>query len=74
MAAKLRALCLTRRLREKVVMTVQGVRFTVEITQINGGKIRLRFEAPDEVDIWREEVQRAIDGAEAVDNNPTKYF
>lgn len=39
----------------------EGLKITVEIVDIRGDKVRMGFEAPREVSVNREEVQRSID-------------
>ena len=51
-------LILTRKKKESVVIS-GGIKVTV--VEIRGEKVRLGIEAPDEVEIQREEVQRQID-------------
>ena len=52
-------LILTRNEGEKIVFPGLGI--TVEVTRINGGKVRLGIDAPPEIKVHREEVQRRID-------------
>ena len=46
-------LVLSRRVGERVVMS-NGV--VVKVLAVRGGQIRIGFEAPEDVQIWREEV------------------
>lgn len=54
-------LILTRRVQESVVLELnadlpKGTRLTVQVGRIQRDIVRLAFEAPDEVGIWREEI------------------
>lgn len=57
-------LVLTRRKQEKVVI---GDRIAVTILEVQGQKVRLGIEAPDEVPVHREEVQKKISSEEKRD-------
>jgi carbon storage regulator len=61
-------LVLTRKLGEKIHI---GRDITVSIVEINGTKIRLGIEAPEEVRIFRSELVEFMDrvGAEATPNH-----
>lgn len=50
-------LVLSRRVGERVLV---GDLVTVEVLDIRGGQARLRFEAPKDMEIWREEVLQRI--------------
>jgi carbon storage regulator CsrA len=50
---------------ERIIFTVRGVRFSVMVVDIVNGKVRLGCDAPEEVTIHREEVQKLVDAAEA---------
>jgi carbon storage regulator CsrA len=49
------ALVLTRSESQAVVLAIDGRRIRIEVARVNGGEVRLAFEAPDDVAIWREE-------------------
>ena len=49
------ALVLTRTESQAVVLAVDGRRLRVEVARIAGGEVRLAFDAPTDVAIWREE-------------------
>lgn len=51
-------LVLTRKLGEEVVIADD---ITVKVVSIDGEKIRLGFDAPRDVEIWRGEIQAARD-------------
>ena len=58
----IRRLILTRDTDEGVTITVRGVRVRVFLAEVkNMRRVRLGFEAPDEVEIWRDELQDGID-------------
>jgi carbon storage regulator CsrA len=49
------ALVLTRTESQAVVLAVDGRRIRIEVARVAGGEVRLAFDAPDDVVIWREE-------------------
>ena len=50
-------LCLTRKENEAVVLLLPGGdEITVTVIEIDRNKIRLGFQAPDSVKIWRQEI------------------
>lgn len=50
-------LVLTRKVGEKVIIQVGGEQITVQVVEIQGKSgVRLGFDAPDDVDIDREEL------------------
>jgi carbon storage regulator CsrA len=51
-------LVLSRKRRETVVLTLGDVEVRISVNEIRGDKVRLSFEAPREVEIWREEVHK----------------
>jgi carbon storage regulator CsrA len=53
------ALVLTRSESQAVVLAVDGRRIRIEVARIDRGEVRLAFDAPDDVAIWREEM---VDG------------
>jgi len=54
------ALVLTRTESEAVVLAVDGRRIRIEVARIARGEVRLAFDAPEDVAIWREEaIERA---------------
>lgn len=54
-------LVLSRKSEASVILTVQGVRIRVTVLEIRGDKVRLGFEAPEFVEIHREEIQAIVD-------------
>ncbi len=56
-AMNMPSLVLSRRVNERAFIDVGGKRIIITVTQIDGRKqVRLAFNAPPEVLIWREEV------------------
>ena len=53
------ALVLTRTESQAVVLAVDGRRIRIEVARVAGGEVRLAFDAPEDVAIWREEM---VDG------------
>lgn len=53
-------LVLTRHRDERII--IDGGRIVLTVIEIHGGKVRLGIEAPPDVPVHREEVQRQIDG------------
>ncbi len=51
-------LVLSRNTQEKVVLWAQGTRVVVQVLAVEGGRVRLGFEAPAAVRIDREEIDR----------------
>lgn len=55
----------TRHPGESVIITVppgdKPQRITVKLIQVRGDRVRLGFDAPREIEVHREEVQRDID-------------
>lgn len=49
-------LILGRRRDEKIVVQVGDVKFTIQVTDIRPGSVRLGFDMPDEVRADREEI------------------
>jgi len=39
-----------------VVLAVDGRHVRIEVARISGGEVRLAFDAPEDVAIWREEM------------------
>lgn len=54
-------LVLTRNVNEAVVMELNGVCIRVVLARVANGQAKLGIEAPPEVSVWREEIQRRID-------------
>lgn len=52
---------LMRKENQRVVIRVRGVEIVVTVNSVGGRKVRLGFEAPQEVTIHREEVQQKVD-------------
>jgi carbon storage regulator len=63
-------LILTRRIKEEIIINKN---ISIMILGIDGGQVRLGFEAPKDVTINRKEIQDKID-SEAVDCNLIKYL
>lgn len=59
-------LCLTRKYKQKIIIEHAGVRFSIKIGWVENGKARLVFDAPDEVKIFREEIQQKIDAKDDI--------
>jgi carbon storage regulator len=49
-------LILTRRVSESIIIETSDGTIEVVICKINGGQVRVGIQAPDSVDIWREEI------------------
>jgi carbon storage regulator len=49
-------LTLTRRPNETVVIETSDGTIYITVSGIKGNQVRINFEAPDDVDIWREEL------------------
>lgn len=49
-------LVLSRKLRERVNIRINGVLVEIEVTEIERGRVRLAFAAGPEVEIWRAEI------------------
>lgn len=61
-AAKAGLLVLSRKYGEGVVITTpEGRRILVHVVGVQGGRVRLGFEADAEVKVWRSEIQKDID-------------
>lgn len=58
---RFRGLTLTRRIDESVVIVAGGMRIVVAVTKVSRNCVELTFDAPDEVTVNREEVQKRID-------------
>lgn len=54
-------LVLTRNVRQVIVIESAGVRVRVVLTRVANGQAKLGIEAPPDVSVWREEIQRRID-------------
>ena len=54
-------LVLTRSLKESIVI---GGNIRVMVVQVDGNRVRLAIDAPDDVTVHREEIQRLIDKEE----------
>ena len=64
-------LALTRHAGEAVILTVPGThqRVRIEVHRFRSGpSVVLTFEAPPEVEIWREEIQGIIDARKDQDS------
>lgn len=58
-------LVLSRKVGEKIVLKMNGVKVVVEVMQTSRTKIRIGIDAPMDVSIWREELnekKEKIDG------------
>lgn len=53
-------LVLTRRVDEQIVITAGADTIVITVTEIEGGKVKLGFEAPHWVKINRREIQDAL--------------
>jgi carbon storage regulator CsrA len=53
-------LVLSRRESEAVLVTINGVQCRVSVKKIGTAVVRLAFEGPDSVQVWREEIAIAI--------------
>lgn len=60
-------LVLSRKTNERIV--IDG-RITITVVQVKGDTVRLAFDAPQEVVIHREEIQRRLEQGGAVDGRP----
>jgi len=75
--AKVRSmLVLSRKLNERVVI---GANVTVTVVDIRGDRVKLAFDAPNEVPIHREEVHRRIqleerDEEKLRESNESPYY
>jgi len=49
-------LTLTRRPDQSIIIETTDGPIVITITGIKGNQVRIGFEAPDNVDIWREEI------------------
>lgn len=52
-------LILTRRVNEEIVITAGDFKIVLQVTEIDGQKVKLGFHAPHQVSINRREVQDA---------------
>lgn len=62
----------TRRENQGVVLSVGGVRVTVRVAEIKGGKARLVIDAPGTVQVNRGEIQATLDAIAAERLNDSK--
>jgi carbon storage regulator len=62
-------LVLSRKAQERVVIESGGVTMSVIVEQLRGDKVRLGFDAPQEVRILRQEVWDAIQHAKGDDDD-----
>jgi carbon storage regulator len=58
-------LCLSRKLGESVIIGTPPNAIRVTVAHIDKGKIRLLFDAPRDVPIWREEIVHEREAAAA---------
>ncbi len=54
-------LVLSRKTDEEIVITVNGTTLSLKVVEIRGDKVRIGFDAPKDVSIWRKEVAEAIE-------------
>lgn len=54
-------LVLKRKRGQTIVISLGSRRITLRITEVYDGNVRLAFEGPREVEIWRGEIQQEID-------------
>lgn len=62
--SKVKGLTLSRLAGEVVILTDGNVRIAIEVLDVDRGKVRLKFDAPRNFSINREEVQDRIDEEE----------
>ncbi|MBP86471.1 MAG: carbon storage regulator [Planctomycetaceae bacterium] len=53
-------LVLSRKCSERVVLNLNGETVTIEVLQIKGGRVRIGFDAPDQIAVHREELWRRL--------------
>ena len=54
-------LVLSRKTDEEIVINVNGTTLSLKVVEIRGDKVRIGFNAPKTVSIWRKEVAEAIE-------------
>ena len=54
-------LVLTREVDQSIII---GGKIRVMVVKVRNGKVRLGFDAPDDVEVWREEIYKEIQKAQ----------
>ena len=54
-------LVLTREVDQSIII---GGKIRVMVVEVRNGKVRLGFDAPDDVEVWREEIYKEIQKAQ----------
>lgn len=57
-------LCLSRKTNERIIIDGPGCHIVMRVCGVRGDEVRLAFDAPEEVRIWREEVLNRIERTE----------
>jgi carbon storage regulator len=60
-------LVVTRKQGQSVFIGGRTIKITV--LNVDGGQVRLGFDAPDEIDIWREEIRDRMDTEKSARGN-----
>ena len=63
-------LILTRKKGESVVMATGGIAMRITVAEIRGGQVRLAFDAPDIVEIFRSELSKRKEDVSKQDEMP----